>query len=250
MASQPIYQFYTELKGYEPKVWRRFQVLNNITVSQLGYILMTMYEMEAKHLFSIEVPIRQNFALYMKKRNGCEIDIGFPNGVWRFGVDDEEKEDFFTSRGEVEERSFDATECRMKDVLNDTPGEQLLFEYDYGDGWAIEITLEGTFEDKTLPGRDLPRVLEGEGYGIIEDCGGVDGLRSVAEAFQQKSGIEYEQYCQWLGKTDLDLTAFDMEDINFRMKKVPRIYRELYELGYAPSKRSIAFLERKYMKEK
>lgn len=23
MASQPIYQFYTELKGYEPKVWRR-----------------------------------------------------------------------------------------------------------------------------------------------------------------------------------------------------------------------------------
>lgn len=50
MASQPIYQFYTELKGYEPKVWRRFQVLNNIAVSQLGYILMTMYEMEARHL--------------------------------------------------------------------------------------------------------------------------------------------------------------------------------------------------------
>ena len=26
MASQPIYQFYAELKDYEPKIWRRFQV--------------------------------------------------------------------------------------------------------------------------------------------------------------------------------------------------------------------------------
>lgn len=42
MASQPIFQFYSELGGYEPKVWRRFQVLNNITMSQLGYILMTI----------------------------------------------------------------------------------------------------------------------------------------------------------------------------------------------------------------
>ncbi len=250
MAAQPIYQFYSELKDYEPLIWRRFQVLKNITVAQLGYILMTMYEMEARHLFSIEVPIRQNFALYIKKRNGCDIDIGFPNGVWQFEVDSEKKEDFFTSRGEVEKRSFDATVCRMKDVLNDTPGEHLLFEYDYGDGWAVEITLESTFEDKTLPGRALPRVLEGEGHGIIEDCGGVDGLRSVAEAFQQKSGIEYEQYCQWLGKTDLDLTSFDIEDINFRLKKVPRIYRELYELGYAPSERSVALLKRQYMKQK
>lgn len=31
MASQPIYQFYAELKDYEPKIWRRFQVMNNIT---------------------------------------------------------------------------------------------------------------------------------------------------------------------------------------------------------------------------
>ena len=48
----------------------------------------------------------------------------------------------------------------------------------------------------------------------------------------------------------MDLNAFNIEDINFRLKKVPRIYRELYELGYAPSKRSIALLERKYMDKK
>ena len=47
MASQPIYQFYAELKDYEPKMWRRFQVPGNITMARLGYILMTMYEMQA-----------------------------------------------------------------------------------------------------------------------------------------------------------------------------------------------------------
>ena len=249
MASQPIYQFYSELGGYEPKVWRRFQVLNNITMSQLGYILMTMYEMEAKHLFCIEVPIRKNYGLCMRKRRGCDIAVEFPYETWKFEVND--GEDYFSENSsEFEVQSFDASERKLKYVLNDTPGEKLLLEYDYGDGWSVEVTLEGVLEDIDIPGRELPRVLEGEGHGIIEDCGGVEGLRSIAEAFGRKCGPEYEQYCQWLGTTEMDLNAFNIEDINFRLKKVPRIYRELYELGYAPSKRSIALLERKYMDKK
>ena len=47
MAFQPIYQFYSELRNYEPKIWRRFQVLGNITLARLGYILITLYEMKA-----------------------------------------------------------------------------------------------------------------------------------------------------------------------------------------------------------
>ena len=50
MASQPIYQFYAELKDYEPKIWRRFQVPENITMARLGYILMTMYESQSSVL--------------------------------------------------------------------------------------------------------------------------------------------------------------------------------------------------------
>ena len=35
MASKPIYQFYAELEDYEPKIWRRFQVMSDITVARL-----------------------------------------------------------------------------------------------------------------------------------------------------------------------------------------------------------------------
>lgn len=247
MASQPIYQFYAELKEYEPSIWRRFQVAGNITMAQLGYILMTMYEMQASHLFNITVPIRENHALYMKVKNGYDIAPAFPDKSWVFQVDD--GENFFPYGTEDEVRPYDAASRKMKYVLNDLPGEKLVLEYDYGDGWEVEVILEGVFEDKELPGRELPRVLEGEGYGIIEDCGGTGGLEQLARAFQQRCGPEYERYCAWLGRDDLDLSAFDRDDMNFRLKKVPRIYRELYEYGYAPTKRSMDLLERKYLRQ-
>ena len=61
MASQPIYQFYAELSDYKPKIWRRFQVLDNITMARLGYIIMTMFEMQASHLFCFDFPFDEYF---------------------------------------------------------------------------------------------------------------------------------------------------------------------------------------------
>ena len=63
MASQSIYQFYAELRGYKPKIWRRFQVMQNITLARLAYIIMTLFEMKASHLFLIDVPYRKNARL-------------------------------------------------------------------------------------------------------------------------------------------------------------------------------------------
>lgn len=36
MASKPIYQIYAELREYKPKIWRRFQVMNDITVTSIA----------------------------------------------------------------------------------------------------------------------------------------------------------------------------------------------------------------------
>lgn len=35
---------------------------------------------------------------------------------------------------------------------------------------------------------ELPNVLEGEGFGIIEDCGGAGGLEELGKAFKKKKG--------------------------------------------------------------
>ena len=60
MASQPIYQFYAELKDYKPLIWRRFQVAGNITLAQLGYVTMTLFEMKGSHLFHLEYSVNEN----------------------------------------------------------------------------------------------------------------------------------------------------------------------------------------------
>ena len=94
----------------------------------------------------------------------------------------------------------------------------------------------------------MPRVLAGEGYGIVEDCGGPGGLEQLAKAFKRKRGPQYEEYCEWRGVDDLDLFSFDLDDMNYRLKKVPRIYADAYEYRLEPTKQSMALLLREYKK--
>ena len=90
--------------------------------------------------------------------------------------------------------------------------------------------------------------MEGDGFGIIEDSGGPAGLEHIRDVLLNKMAPEYNDLCEWLDISHLDLSAFDLQDLNFRLKKIPRIFRELYEYGYAPTKRSIALLDRNYLK--
>jgi hypothetical protein len=67
----------------------------------------------------------------------------------------------------------------------------------------------------------LPRVLDGAGFGIVEDVGGAGGLEDLAKAFKKKKGADYKQFSEWLGIEELDITAFDLDDMNFRLKRIP-----------------------------
>lgn len=246
MAVCPIYQFYAELVDYTPRIWRRFQVANNITVARLGYIIMTMFEMQASHLFDFEVPTGENYREFLLTRM-TEDEIqhitneGDFTQVERFGMLGDDEIEF-------DDDTHNAVETKIRSVVN-VAGQKLVFNYDFGDDWEVLLTLEETFIDKELPGKELPRVIAGEGFGIVEDCGGVGGLMDIAKAFREKKGEQYAQYCEWFGTADLNLDAFDMEDVNFRLKKIPRIFQDLYEYYEEPTQRSIDLIERKYLQK-
>lgn len=141
MASQPIYQFYAELADYKPKIWRRFQVAGNITMARLWYIIMTMCEMQASHLFCFDIHVAENFR-----------------------------------------------RCVRDYVAND------------GNSKVIDL-----FEAKPELATLRIELLDEDGF-----------------------------------------SAFDIDDMNFRLKKVPRIYSDIYEMRYEPTKKSVDILERKY----
>jgi len=71
MAVRKVYQFRAELFDYEPLIWRRFQVTSDITLSRFCYILMTLFEMEASHLFKIECPLNCRLSIGCSRINVC-----------------------------------------------------------------------------------------------------------------------------------------------------------------------------------
>ena len=245
MATQPIYQFNSELLDYEPKIWRRFQVPGNITLARLGYIVMTLYEMKGNHLFQFIQPNEYNTGVFLQSL-GQETDEknGMPNTLYTLPPDED---DMAFMDGE---EARDMTAVKMKDLFFGKNGEKLLMQYDFGDGWEVELTLESITKDPDFPANELPRVLEGKGFGIVEDCGGVDGLAEVAAAFKNKGSEEYYEWREQLGVKNLNLERLDKKDMNVRLRKLPRMFQSLYEKHESLSQNSIDFLERAYKQKK
>lgn len=243
MASKPLYQLYLELEDYEPKIWRRIQVMNNVKFSRLGYIIITLFEMEASHLYEFAIDMGEN----SKRRFGNYFKDYSDFPKIRVGISDEDDIYGFNNL-EGYEPLKDATEEYVKHYLC-YENDEMIFKYDFGDNWVIKVKLEKIFEDTETAGKEFPRVIDGQGYGILENCGGTGGLEEIRDAFCSKIGEEYELYKDWLGIEKLDLDTFNIEDMNFRLKKVPRIYADLYEYGLEPTKQAMKILQRDYLKK-
>jgi len=204
MATKQIYQFRAELREYSPKIWRTFQVADSISMAKLGYIIITMFEMHASHSFCFDLPFEKNFRAHMLKAVSKEelgkfmaktdiLDVKKKN--WHIEIIDDE---FYDPYDNIDDdQLFDAVKTAVKEIVS-INNNYMVFSYDFGDGWEIDITLEDIIE-KDIPAKELPLLLDGKGFGIIEDCGGCGGLEEIAKAYKLKSGEEYDKYCEWLG---------------------------------------------------
>jgi len=248
MAKHFIYRFKAELQDYKPKIWRTFEIDGGKTMAELGYVLQIMFEMQASHLFCFRDNVGERFQEYMRQRFTEEEllkfaknknDFKMPNW-YRYEITNEGDDVYLND----DEKLYQANEIKLRRITSDLPWN-FMFEYDYGDGWEVRLELLAC-EEKEVSLANYPCVLEGKGYGIIEDVGGVDGLAELAAALKRGKGQKYEDMCAWLGSTTLNLNEFDIDDCNFRLKKCLRIYRDTYELHYEPTKRSMDILLRKY----
>jgi hypothetical protein len=246
MAQHYVYRFYAELKDYKPKIWRRFEINGEKSVAELGYALMLMFEMQASHLFcftenhkdALLVELLKQYTDEEIKNVWDKNSMGDFTKNWRYEL---ANDDMF--RGE-DEQLIDANQITLKRITN-RPGWRLVFKYDYGDGWELDVVLEDC-EKREVSLANLPRVLDGAGYGIVEGVGGVGGLEELSKALKKGSGRNYDDFCAWLDSATLDLEAFDIDDANFRLKKLMRVYKEIYEHHYAPTDRMLKVLLREY----
>ncbi len=227
MASHPIYQLYVELNNFRPKIWRRFQLMNNVSMAKLAYMLMSIYEMEGRHHFNFEVPVLDNFKVlvgdYINSPENAEAVKMLQQSGGIINI-----ELMYSDMEQNDGRpTLNALDLALGKVLNG-PNERLTFNYDYGDGWSFTIVLEEVILDKDIPGKSLPLLIDGSGYGIIEDCGGVDGLADIVRAFKDK-GDGYEEYSDWLGVNEFDIENLDLDDLTTKLKKYPKLFKDAYE---------------------
>jgi hypothetical protein len=248
MAQHYIYTFYAELRDYKPKIWRRFEINGGKTIAEFCYAIMIMFEMQASHLYQLKVNkkdnVINNLLNYYSKSEAEEMwDKHLSHETPEIIIYDLPDERINIQEGE---EFVAANKAKVNHVCGYLFPWKGALEYDFGDGWVVDLTQERCekFEASLTT---LPRVLDGAGYGIVEDVGGPDELAELAKVLRKGSGKEYVENCEWLGSTTLDLGSFDIDDANFRLKKLLRVYREIYEFDARPSDRMLAVLNRKYL---
>lgn len=186
MAVPPplVFQFHVQLLGIEPAIWRRIQVWEDTTLSQLHVILQNLFLWEDYHLHDFLVD--------------------------RKVYSTPDPEDQFYGR-----RVFDESRVPLNALVH-RPGQSFIYNYDFGDGWAHKILLDGVLLAE--PRAFYPRCLAGERSGPPEDVGGVGGYEEYLEALADPTHEEHEHWMEWRGPFEPE--AFDLMAVNDALRKI------------------------------
>lgn len=182
------------LMGSNPKIWRRILVKSSVSLFELHHTIQIAMGWENYHLFEFKV---DNYR------------IGEPN------------DDFDMEMGS---RVIDARNIKVSEIL---PGTQkFLYEYDFGDAWLHEITIEGT--KPIEKDAQYPFCLEGEMNAPPEDCGGIPGFYDLLGILKNKKHPQYKDMLEWLGGT-FDPLDFNQKEVNLSLKKIDEIIAQEFD---------------------
>jgi hypothetical protein len=242
-----IYQFRLELRDTKPRIWRTVQVNSKMTVAEFSYIVLVLFEMQASHLMKVTVPVGQIQIEKFKKLTGDSYNEEaflkehpeLPKIRYRYELLDM-IDDFPRRDNDI---IFNITKESLTHAISEI-GDRMELWYDFGDDWFIDIKLTDIIEaeEETF----FPLVLNGKGFGIIEDCGGPWRLNDIIKAYKTKTGHLYKDMCDWLGIDDFDFSYFDINEMNERLQVIPHIYKRSYEEKKAPTKEEIDYIDRNY----
>ena len=179
-----ICQLKITLRYMRPPVWRRVQVLSDITLAKLHRIIQVAMGWYDSHLHQFIV------------------------GERYYGV---------PSIDEFSELELtDEKKARLSQVLSKSK-QKMVYEYDFGDGWEHEILLEKVLQ--TDPGVRYPRCMGGARACPPEDCGGVGGYANFLQAISDPNHEEHDEYLEWIGG-EFDPEKFDLDLVNRELKAI------------------------------
>ena len=180
-SSNTVSELEITLLDIEPRIWRRFVVCDNITLAELHVIVQVVMGWTDSHL--------HQFVTRDEKRYASPSPYGDPD--W-------------------DEQVSDSQRVRVRDILP-AKGAQLLYEYDFGDGWSHLIKVVGILQSE--PDAMYPRCVAGERACPPEDCGGPYNYPAMLAALSDPEHPEHEDLAEWIG-SEFDSETFDPDKVN------------------------------------
>ncbi len=193
MATHNIYELDVTLKDFKPTITRTLLINGERTLAYLAYTLIASFELYGSHLFEFNQ----------------DLDIGRPTTLtYAFPIPDN-LESF------VEEGHQSVLSTKVNSLLGHPElTKQTNFVYDYGDYWEFDLKVKSV-QTQDISLKQIPTILAGQGFGLIEDIGGLGGLQEYATAY--KAG-NLDRYHEWLGDDLPDIGSFDIEMANKKLK--------------------------------
>ncbi len=214
-TKKKIYSLHVELCDYEPKMWRTFLIPADFSMAKLACTILTIFRASGEHLYAFNVPAKDmEIAAYIPKSSPLSNLLDLFHKIPELS-------------GRAKPKLRAAKRVKIEKII-DEENPQIFLTYDFDDKWEFKIELENADAKSTFSCKELPRVLSGKGYGIIDDCGGTSGLEKIRKAFMEKSGEEYEDFKEWIGVDNLDLDSFKIIGMNAMMER----YMETLEWTY------------------
>lgn len=184
---QSVYQLKITLRDVRPPIWRRVQVLSDVTLSHLHWVIQLSMGWTNSHLHSFSI-------------QGQEYGVPMPE----LGFAELEPED---------ERSV-----KLSSFI---PGEKFKFSYlyDFGDSWEHEVLVEKVLSAEAS--MDYPRCIKAKRACPPEDCGGTWGYQEFVEVIQDAEHPEHQAMLEWVGGY-FDPEDAEFDEINPCLKMIPQ----------------------------
>lgn len=192
-----VLQLKVELVDSEPKIWRRFLVLDKLTFEDLHLITNFIMGWEDCHLHDFDVA--KNTKIVM---NDEENDFDMP------------------SFGNLKPaKCLKENQVKLSEFLNKEK-QAIYYTYDFGDNWEHKITVEKISPQIKEAKLNYPVCLDGEMACPLEDCGGLEGYKHLLEIQKNPKNPEYKDLMEWLGDEPIAPNEFDLKHINKELKRI------------------------------
>jgi hypothetical protein len=192
-SAAPIHQLKVVLLGSKPVIWRRLQVPGNAPLGWLHAVLQTAMGWTNSHLH------------HFLTEDARYTDLRFVEDAGLGGPPDRDEQ-----------------KARLSEIASQE-GASFGYEYDFGDSWEHEITVERILP----PGfgfAEAAHCLGGARACPPEDCGGIWGYAELLRVLKNPKHPEHRSMKDWLGRP-FEAGAFDPAHINRWLRKLkwPRV---------------------------